>query len=493
MNRRLLDLDREELILRELEAIDSARETLRAFTLYTKPDYIFNWHHEIIIRALERLLAGIITRLVISAPPRHGKSELVSRRFPSFALGKNPDLQVISTSYAASLASRMNRDVQRIIDSDRYRLLFPDTRLGGDNVRNDARGGWLRNSNLFEIVGRRGIYQSAGVGGPITGTGGDLIIVDDPVKNWKEAKSKVIRKAIWEWYTSTLWSRLEDSKKDGREGKLLICMTRWDEEDLAGMVLDKAKKDEGAEQWEHINLESIAETPSDYDPREMGEPLWPEKMSLKRLERARAQDPRVFSALFQGKPSPEGGKIFDPKGWKYYQVLPKKFDRMIQSWDFSFEEGDANSFVVGQVWGKVGPYAYLIHQFRKQVGYTDSKKAIIMVSEMFPKAFKKIVEKKANGHAILNALKGKIPGLTPKTPDGSKPARASTVSDLTNGGFVWLPHSSIAPWIVGFVDEHSRFPGDFDDQVDGTTQALEEPFGKNTDRLKNLLGDDFSA
>jgi hypothetical protein len=158
--------------LNELSAAQAAQELLTRrkarrgildFTFYTKPDYDGNWHHRILGAALDKLIAGEIMRLMVFMPPRHGKSELVSRRLPAYVLGRNPNAQIIATSYSDDLASRNNRDTQRIMDSPEYAALFPDTQLNSSNVKTNARGGYLRNSDMFEVVGHRGSYRSAGV------------------------------------------------------------------------------------------------------------------------------------------------------------------------------------------------------------------------------------------------------------------------------------------------------------------------------------------
>lgn len=189
-----------------------ARKGLSYFTLHTKPDYLLGWVHKEICDELDRFLQDVADkkspRLIITMPPRSGKSELVSRRFPAFALGRNPELQIIATSYSSDLSQRFNRDVQRVIDDEKYFDLFPNTRLSNSRVRTDSRGSYIRTSDLFEIVGHAGAYRSCGVGGGITGQGADILIIDDPIKDRAQAGSKTIRDSIWDWYTSTAYTRL---------------------------------------------------------------------------------------------------------------------------------------------------------------------------------------------------------------------------------------------------------------------------------------------
>jgi len=289
-----------------------ARESLLDFTLYTMPEYEVNWHHRVICDILDRFLAGEIKRLIIETAPRHGKSEIGSRRFPAYALGKYPDKSIISCSYSADLASRMNRDVQRIIDTPEYRNLFPDTTMSDSNNRaQNATGKYQRNNDLFEVVGHKGVYRSAGVGGGITGMGCNIGIIDDPIKNREEALSTTYREKTWEWYTTTFYTRLE------KDASILLIMTRWHEDDLAGRILKQAE--ENGEQWEVVCLPAISEpeSRSAYDIRtEPNIALWENKYNLDRLAEIRAVlGPYQFAALYQQRPTPITGGM-----WKYADI-----------------------------------------------------------------------------------------------------------------------------------------------------------------------------
>lgn len=291
---------------------ERARRGLLAFTQATYPAYRPGWHHRRLCHLLDRMARGECRRAVVSMPPRHGKTELVSRRFPARLLGLNPDNRVIAASYSAALASRINRDVQRIVDSDEYRRIFPGTRLAsGKNP-----GSYQRNSDLFEVVGSQGTYRSAGVGGGITGMGGDFLIVDDPIKNREEADSPTQREAVWEWFTSTLYTRQEPG------ASILVCMTRWNQDDLAGRLLRLQDEDASADRWEVLRLPAIADdSPGPGDPRKPGEALWPERYPLDELGRIKASvGGYEWAALYQQDPRGEGGtewpdSYFGPGVW----------------------------------------------------------------------------------------------------------------------------------------------------------------------------------
>jgi len=399
---------------------------------------------------------------MVFMPPRHGKSELVSRRFPAFILGKNPQANIISTSYSATLASSMNRDAQRIIDSPEYEQLFPDTKLG-------TGAGYLRNSEQFEVVGTGGYYLSAGVGGGITGRGADYAIIDDPVKNRAEAESKVFRDKVYDWFTSTLYTRLE------KDACVLITLTRWHEDDLAGRLLQLAEDDPNADQWEVINYPAMRLDMNDpTDPRELGEALWENKYDNKSLLAIKSTiGTYEWSALYEQNPSPSGGSMIQRDWIQYYKILPGKFDEIVQSWDFAFDKSESSSYVVGQVWGKVGADKYLIDRVRDRMDFTQSLRAVKNMSAKHPRAKAKFMEKKANGAAIMNSLKREISGIIPVNPDGSKVERAYAIQPQFEAGNVFIPDPSIAPWVNDYVEEIVSFPNATnDDQMDTTTQAL---------------------
>ncbi len=380
-------------------------------------------------------------------------SELASRRFPAYALGRYPDLSVISTSYAADLSSRMNRDVQRVIDSPEYRELFPGTALYGKNIRTVGNGSYLRNSDIFEIVGHAGCYRSAGVGGGITGMGGHIVIVDDPFKDRASADSPTIRQNVWDWYTSTLYTRLAPG------GGVLIINTRWHMADLSGRLLEAAARGEG-DHWRVVNFPAIAT--EDEPHRKAGEALHPERYPLEQLLAIKkALGTRDWEALYQQRPTPDGGAIFKSEWLRFWlpKDLPEQFDQLLISWDMTFKDGDDTDFVVGQVWGRKGADRYLLDQVRRRMGFTDTVAAFRALAAKWPGATRKLVEDKANGPAVIDALKHAVPGIIPVEPDGSKTARAHAVTTFFEAGNVLIPHPEHCPWAREYVAELTQFPG----------------------------------
>jgi predicted phage terminase large subunit-like protein len=465
--RSMAQLTNADLEFMRQELLARARARMLGFAKYSKPDYQINWHHRLLCDYLDRFARREIKRLMVFMPPRHGKSELGSRRLPAFIFGHNPNVSIISTSYSADLASRMNRDVQRIIDCQEYRDVFPDVGLNGSAVRSSAQGSYLRNSDIFEIVGHSGVYRSAGVGGGITGMGADYLIIDDPIKNAQEADSSIYREGLWEWYTSTLYTRLE------KDGCILVILTRWHEDDLAGRLLRLEKADPTADQWTVLNLEAIREDMKNpADPRAAGEALWRDKYDEKALAKIKASvGSRVWTALYQQRPSPGDGGELKRGWWKYWKALPDRFDQTLISADLSFDDKKGSDYCVFQAWGKLGANRYLIDQVRARLDFPAQLTTFKNFCTKHKTITTKVVEEKANGAALIATVKAAIVGVIPFNPKTSKPVRVNAVSPVIEAGNVYLPDG--VAWVNDFVEECSAFPnGAHDDQVDAMSQAL---------------------
>nr|WP_250210054.1 phage terminase large subunit [Morganella morganii] len=435
---------------------------MHEFIQYINPEYITSHFSETVCASLDNFLiemmAGKRPILILGAPPQHGKSDIVSRYLPAYFFGKYPDKRVGALSYSSDLAGDMNADVQRIMSSDEYRILFPESWLGNKPTDGVA---VKRNTEAFSIANHKGTYVCAGVGGPLTGKKVDLGIIDDPIKNAKEALSPTVKKSIWNWYASTFKTRL--SRNSGE----IIMATRWATDDLSGQVIEKAPKTR-VMAFPAIN--------------EKGEALVPELHPLDKLLETKAILGDYFwSAMYQQKPKPGDGQIFHEEFARYYlpKDLPDTFDEVIHSWDMTFKDSDGTDYVVGQVWGKKGANAYLLYQIRKRMSFTETLKAVKLLAEKYPQARRKLVEDKANGPAVIDSLKSTVSGLVPVEPDGSKIARAHACTAEWEAGNVWLPHKDIAPWITETVEEITTFPfAGHDDTVDAMTQALRYLFQK---------------
>ena len=431
------------------------------------------WVHQRICEELDQFLEDVVEgrspRLMLTMPPRHGKSELASRRFPAYALGRYPDLSIISASYSADLSSRMNRDVQRIMDDPLYHDIFPETRLSSKNIRTVASGNYLRNSDIFEVVGHQGVYRSAGVGGGLTGMGASICILDDVIKDRASADSPTVLQNVWDWYTSTLYTRLAPG------GGIILMNTRWCTRDLSGRLLEAEAQGDG-DRWRVVNFPAIA-TEDEPPYRRAGEALHPARYPLEQLEKIRAAvGTRDWEALYQQHPIPDGGALFKAE-WLARTWLPKdlpdKFDEVVCSWDLSFKGGDASDFACGQVWGRKGADCYLLDQARGRWCFTETLAQVRKLAGQWPQALRKLVEDAANGPAVIDTLRHEVPGIVPVKPDGSKVARAHAVTALFEAGNVLVPDRSVAPWVSEWRAEMEAFPsGAHDDQVDAATQAL---------------------
>lgn len=443
--------------LRVLQA-ERARRSMTSFVSFTKPDYCHNPFSLEVCRELDQFLSDVVAGkrplLILQAPPQHGKSELVSRRFPPYLFGRYPDLRIGACSYGADLARDMNRDVQRIMMDEQYRAVFSESALNPKRVVT-MEGQALRNSDRFDILGHRGYYVCAGVGGPLTGKSLDVGIIDDPIKNEEEARSATVKATILNWYETVFLTRL--SKKSGQ----IIMATSWATDDLAATV---AKQNPRARL---LKFKAIDEN---------GQALVPELHPLEQLLEIRASmNPAKWSALYQQSPVQEGGNIFKAEWVKRWRrsTLPEYFNEIIQSWDMTFKGTDGTDYVVGQVWGRAGVRYYLLHQVRARMGFMASKDAVQLVSTMFPSATAVLIEDKANGPAVLDALRDDVPGLLPILPDGSKVSRAHAVTALWAAGNVYIPDEEECPWVRDFVEELLSFPASgHDDQVDAMTQGL---------------------
>lgn len=450
----------------------AARAGFAPFVLFTTPGYKMGWVHREICETLEQFLQDVrdrkSPRLMISMPPRSGKSELVSRKFPAYAFGIDPDLQIIATSYGADMAQRFNRDVQRVIDNDLYHAAFPETTLNASNVRTTSKGAYIRTSDLFEIVGHSGSYRSCGVGGGITGMGADILIIDDPVKDRKSANSATVRQSIYEWYTSTAYTRLSPG------GGVIVMCTRWHVDDLLGMLLKEEQN--GGDKWHVINYPAIAE--HDEPHRKAGEALHPERYPLDSLLKIKgAVGSADWASLYQGRPTVLGGNIIKSSWFKRYKQLPDLKYRLIDS-DTALKTKEANDFSVfgcGGL-GKDGKL-YIVDWRRGKWESPDLKRNAVdfwekhkIPSKNYGACREFYVEDKASGTGLIQELKRgpysiPIMGIERGV---DKLTRLQDVLGQIEAGNVYLPEN--APWVSDFIAECEAFRGDMkhahDDQVD---------------------------
>ena len=311
------------------------------------PGYIPAEHHFKICEKLEQVAEGKIKRLMIFMPPRHGKSELASRRFPAWFLGNYPERSIIAASYNSDLAGDFGRDVRNIVASEEYKALF-QTRLAEDSK---SAGRWHTNE--------KGGYVAAGVGTAITGRGAHILLVDDPFKDRESADSEIIREKTYNWYYSTAYTRLEstiterdpddlwnpvEEVKEGKlepfEGAIVIIQTRWHEDDLSGRLLNDME--DGADEFEVLSLPAIEDDKA----------LWPAKYPIKRLNEIKKALPhRDWEALYQQEPTPDEGTFFKREWFKRYRIGEQPKTNKYQSSDFAVTDDDQADYTEFGIFG----------------------------------------------------------------------------------------------------------------------------------------------
>lgn len=438
-----MTLDDPALAADELLRRRQARRSLISFTEYTKADFKPAQHHRWIADALEKVERGEIKRLMLFMPPRHGKSELASRRFPAWYLGRNPTKQLITATYSTEFAEDFGRDVKEIVRDGDFRMLF-DVSLASDSA---ARGRWHTDSG--------GVYFAVGVGGPITGRGAHLALIDDPVKNRQDAESETIRESIWHWYTSTLRTRMMPG------GAIVLICTRWHEDDLAGRLL-KAQ-DEGGEKWEIISLQALR------DENGQEQALWPAWYPVEELRKIRgAIGPRDWLSLYQQTPTSDEGTFFKREWFKPYKERPEQLS-IYMTGDFAVTADDGD-FTEIAVWGIDRDQNIYALDWWSGQATTDVwiDELLRMVRLYEPQWF--VAESGVIRRAVEPWLKKQMLETRTYTAcewlptSGDKPSMARSFQAMASTGKVHIP---LTVWGQQLIDQLMKFPaGTHDDKVD---------------------------
>lgn len=440
------------------------------FTRYTFPQYLPAPHHHLIAEKLEAVARGEIKRLRIHMPPRHGKSELASKRFPAWFIGQHPRRHIIAASYNSDLASDFGREVRNIVASRSYRALF-DVALSEDSA---AANRWHTQQG--------GMYAAVGIGAAATGRGAHVLLIDDPFKDRAEADSERQRENVWRWYTSTAYTRLEsdidaaamteddalwhellDDIESGTalpfEGAIVGICTRWHEDDWAGRI--EAAEIRGGEKWDVLDLPAI---------RDNGEALWPAKFPLPRLEQIRsAIGVRDWSALYQQRPAPEEGAYYKRDWFRHYTEKPAQL-RIYGASDYAVTEGDGDWTVHLVVGIDPDDNIFLLDLWR---GQTSSDVWVQAWLDM-ARRWKPMMWVEESGQII----KSIGPFLDRRMREervycrreqvasaADKPTRSRSIQARTAMGKVYFPQD--APWRADLEAELLTFPaGRHDDMVD---------------------------
>jgi len=442
------------------------------------PEFIWNWHHEYCCKILQDwITTDKHPFLMIFMPPQHQKSTMMTEFLPAWAFGQNKNYQALLIMYNSTQSKKYNRKIQRIMDSEEYKIIFPHTRLNEKRVVNNDKGSYVKNSEEFEIVGGRGFLKTVGVGGGIAGNPAKLAFMDDVIKNVAEANSETYRERIYEWYTDELESRLHN------DSKVAFTITRRHEDDLAGRLILRDGVVETGGKWKVIKLPAIKENNSNpNDPRVLGEALFPKLHSIDRLEYIRDKEPRTFAGLYQQEPKVKGGDMIKGEWFEIKKPFELPFNMETVIWD-GFIDGawtesknndpTATGYCYYDKKEKV-LYIRKIDDFRKTIskavqyvsieatenGITPKSSFFIEMKSSGP-AFKEYLFKKgfncsrvANKHVAL--------GKTTRVEQSEPSLRSGRVVLIDQGN-----------WIKPFIQQCEQFPnGKHDDKVDILTYMI---------------------
>ena len=387
--------------------------------------------------------------LILSMPPQHGKSMTITETLPSWYLGKNPHHRVIEVSYNDDFAKKFIRKNREKIESVGSKVF--NINIGTPNTANE-----------FILDNKIGSMQSRGIGSGITGNPAELVIIDDPIKNSKEAYSETTRNSIFDEWQSSIKSRLAPG------AKIIVIMTRWHKDDLVGRIIATERN------VKVINFPVECISDNDILGRKRGDPLFPEIGKDKewledfRIAYQTKEGSKAWNSLFMGTPTSEEGTVFKRDWFNYYNSTPQVYFTGI-SVDASFKDNPDSDRVSIQVWGKVVNRYYLLHRVTKIMGFVDTLKAITDVIKMFPHYNAIYIEDKANGSAIIDVLGRKFNAVVAIQPEGGKIARSHAIQAIFESGNVYIRKDTHSE----FENELCDFPyGEYDDDVDACSQFL---------------------
>ncbi|SRR6266851_2390435 len=420
--------------------------------------YLHNWHVDAVVNALMQIHRGKRRRQIITQPPRSLKSICISVAFVAWSLGHDPSKRFACVSYSHELAASFARQFRAVVTSEWYRRLFPTMRLAKDTET--------------ECVTTKGGGRFAvPVGGSFTGRGADIIIIDDPMKA-DEAQSEKARRAVIEWYTTALLSRLDDKQS----GAIILVMQRLHEDDLAGKLL----REDG---WDHLDLQAIAENdqqipigPGAVHRRNKGDVLHPARESSALLEEIRREmGSLTFSAQYQQRPVPLEGNLIKRDWIKWYETRPARSPgRIVQSWDIATTTADTRDWSVCTTWLIIRRNYYLLDVWRGRLEFPHLKRKLITLArDHAPNTI--LIEKAGPGLHLIQELRANPVSGVP-LPIGIKPAgdklmRMEAHCARFEAGQVHLPKE--APWLSDLLHEMLAFPRSrHDDQIDSISQFL---------------------
>jgi predicted phage terminase large subunit-like protein len=414
-----------------------------------------NWHIDAMAHKVSQVASGEVKRLIITMPPRNLKSIVASVALPAWYLGHNPSERVVAVSYSAELAKTHSNDFRRVVTDPVYQAVFPKMILS-------------RETDSEIHTTQRGRRYATSIGGTLTGRGGNLFIIDDPLKP-SDAISEVSRQRVIEWFGSTLSTRADDKQN----ARIMVVMQRIHVEDLVGYLLENEAG------YEVLNLPAVAQSTTTYDLgggrthiREKGDILHPAHEPAEVLrELKKSMGSMLFSAQYQQAPEPPGGKIIKRKMLRYYSAVERRpTDRLVLSWDIALSEQETADYSACVVLLNRGELYYVIDVIRGKFPFDRLKDKIIEVKERYGRAASLVIEDSGISYGLIQSLREKHINVVDYKPKGDKQERLISQIDLFMGGSVLLPKD--APWLEAFVAELLSFPGRHDDQVDALAQGL---------------------
>lgn len=425
------------------------------YVLNPSATFHMNWHICAIAYVLEQVRLGKIKRLIITVPPRSLKSITCSVAFPAFALGHDPSKRVIVASYSADLAIKHGNDFRTVVNSAEYHAIFPGMRISA-----------MKNTQTEVVTTLNGFRLAASVDGTLTGRGGDIIIIDDPIAALA-ALSQKSREHVLDWYFNTLLSRLDDKQN----GAIVLVMQRLHEDDPAGVLL------RGPDECTVVSLPAIAEDDEEIPIgngqvhfRRAGDVLHPEREPREVLDSLRAQlGPEIYSAQYQQRPVPPGGGTIKRVWLRRYDQLPQS-GQVIQSWDVANKQGEENDFSVCTTWRVHEKKYYLIDVLRGRFDFPTLRRKVSEQAKLH-KPSQILIEDAGFGTALVQEFKTADFSVVAVKPEYDKKIRMGIQSAKFENGQVFFPKE--APWLRDLEDELFAFPnGRHDDQVDSISQAL---------------------
>jgi predicted phage terminase large subunit-like protein len=422
--------------------------------LHPGASFVMNWHICAIAYVLEQVRLGKIKRLIINVPPRSLKSMMCSVAFPAYVLGHDPTKRLIGASYSADLAIKFANDFRTAVNSAEYPAIFPGMRISA-----------MKNTQSEVVTTLNGFRLAISVDGTLTGRGGDIIIIDDPISTLA-ALSQKSRQHVVDWYFNTLVSRLDDPQN----GAIVLVMQRLHEDDLAGVLL------RGSDEWTVLSLPAIAEQDEripigngQVHFRRAGDVLHPQRQSREPLERLRAKQPEVFAAQYQQRPVASGGAMIKRDSVRRYDQLPTS-GRIIQSWDIANKQGEENDYSVCTTWLIHENRYYLVDLLRGRFDFPALRRKLSEQAKLH-KASQVLIEDAGFGTALIQELKTGDVSVIAVKPEYDKKIRMGIQSGKFENGQVFFPKD--APWLRDLEDELFAFPNvRHDDQVDSISQAL---------------------